>query len=200
MAEHYFSRRPESKPEIGLLKCRLRGIYFEFLTSTGVFSHKRIDAGTRLLIDTMELPISGSVLDLGCGYGPLGIVVAALNPSLDVWMTDVNSRAIKLAHENAMRNHVSNVRIMKGSLYEPVKDLVFDVILTNPPYSAGMDSVVEPIIEDSRGSLKIGGSLQLVVRTNKGGSLVAQLLRRYYGDFTVIARRSGYRVLRAIKC
>jgi len=199
VAEHYFSSRPTSRPEIGLLKCHLRGLYLEFLTSTGVFSHRRIDNGTMLLIDSMELPDSGSALDMGCGYGAVGIVAAVLKPSLDVWMTDVNSRATKLAQENALRNHAGNVHVVKGSLYEPVRDLNFDVILTNPPFTAGMDRVVEPIIEGSTGHLRSGGSLQLVVRTNKGGNQVAQLMKQYYGDFDILARRSGYRVLRATK-
>jgi len=197
MAEHYYTERPTSRPKLGLLRCRLRGRDFEFLTASGVFSYRRIDAGTRLLIESMELPDSGSALDLGCGYGPIGIVAARLRPRLRVWMTDVNRRAVALAGENAELNRVGNVEVRGGRLYEPVGGREFDVILTNPPISAGIEKTVEPLIEGSVRRLKPGGSFQIVVRTRKGGSGVMALLERYYGGFEVAARRSGYRVLRA---
>ncbi|MFQ6053583.1 MAG: class I SAM-dependent methyltransferase [Candidatus Bathyarchaeia archaeon] len=197
MIEHYYSKRPTSHPRLGLLRCRLRGGEFEFLTASSVFSHRRIDAGTRLLIEAMRLPGSGEALDIGCGYGPIGIVAAKLNSGLEVWMTDVNERAVALAKENARRNRVGNVRVLQGSLYEPVEDRAFDVILTNPPISAGLRRVVEPLIEGSVRHLKPGGSLQVVVRTTKGGGSVKRLLERYLGGFEVVARKSGYRVLKA---
>ena len=197
MAEHYYSERPKSQPRLGLLRCRLRGHDFEFLTASGVFSYKRIDTGTRLLIESMSLPDGGAALDLGCGYGPIGIAAAKLKPQLRVWMTDVNQRAIALAEDNARRNGVENVRILMGSLYEPMEGLSFDVILTNPPISAGIRKAVEPIIEGATMHLKPKGSLQVVVRTTKGGGILATLLRRYFGGFDVVARGGGYRVLKA---
>ena len=197
MNEHYYTKRPVSKPRLGLLRCRLRGHEFEFLTSSGVFSYRRIDAGTRLLIESMELPEAGAALDLGCGYGPIGIVAAKLRPRLQVWMTDINQRAIALAEKNASRNGVENVHVIEGPLYEPVGGLAFDVILTNPPISAGIRKAVELIIEGATRHLRLGGSLQLVVRTTKGGRNLSMLLERYFGGFEVTARRSGYRVLKA---
>jgi len=197
LAEHYFSERPTSPPRLGLVRCSLRGVDFEFLTASGVFSHRRIDAGTRLLIESMTLPEGGAALDLGCGYGPIGIVAARLKPRLQVWMTDVNQRAVALAEENALRNGVENVRIVGGHLYGPVEGLSFDVILSNPPISAGMRKAVEPVIEGATRHLKPGGSLQVVVRTTKGGRSLAALLERYFGGFEVVARRGGYRVLKA---
>ena len=196
MTEHYYTKRPTSPQKLGLLRCRLCGHDFEFLTASGVFSHKRIDSGTRLLIESMTLPDTGAALDLGCGYGPIGIAAAKLKPRLQVWMTDVNQRAVALAEENARRNGVENVRILVGSLYEPVEGLSFDVILTNPPISAGIKKVVEPLIEGSVRHLKPGGSFQVVVRTTKGGKSLTSLLEEYYGGFEVVARRGGYRVLK----
>ena len=197
MAEHYYSKRPTSPLRLGLLRCRLRGHDFEFLTASGVFSHKRVDAGTRLLIESMRLPDTGEALDLGCGYGPIGIAAAKLKPRLRVWMTDVNQRAVALAEENARRNKVENVWLLAGSLYEPVGGRSFDVILANPPITAGIRKVVEPLIEGSTKHLKPGGSLQMVVRTTKGGRSLTTLLERYYGGFELVARRGGYRVLKA---
>ena len=199
VAEHYFTEQPTSKPEPGLIRCTLRGLSLEFLTDSGVFSHRRIDAGTRLLIESVILPTEGALLDLGCGYGPIGIVAARLSTRLSVLMTDINARAVALAEENAARNRARNVRALQGSLYEPVEGLEFDVIISNPPISAGMRRVVEPLVEGSVGHLRDGGSLQLVVQSNKGGRTLAGLMEEAYGGVEVVARRGGYRVLRAVK-
>src|SRR5512143_493246 len=92
-ADHYFSQEPKCQVKFGLVRTCLRGLQFEFLTASSVFSVKRVDSGTRTLIENMQLPSKGCVLDVGCGYGAIGIVAARLNPSLHVVMTDVNRRA-----------------------------------------------------------------------------------------------------------
>ena len=195
--EHYYAERPSSKLRLGLIRCRLRDIEFEFITASGVFSRRRIDPGTRLLIESMELPERGRALDVGCGYGPIGIAAAKFRPKLQVWMVDVNERAITLARENARRNRVRNVRILQGHLYEPLRGRRFDVILSNPPFSAGFKRVVKPLVEEAKRHLKTGGSIQLVVRWAKGGKALASLLEKQYGGYTVLAKSGGYRVLKA---
>jgi 16S rRNA (guanine1207-N2)-methyltransferase len=197
MVEHYFTERPSSLPKKGLLKCILRGYEFAFLTASGVFSRRRIDAGTRFLIESMILPDEGSALDIGCGYGPIGITVAKLRPLLQVWMTDINRRAVALTRKNSRRNGVENVQVIHGSLYEPVKNLIFDTILTNPPISAGIGKVVEPIIMGAFEHLDHGGSLQLVVKSNKSGRTLSAIMEKKFGNFEIIARGGGYRVLMA---
>ena len=197
MAEHYYTERPSSLPRKGLLSSILRGYKFTFLTASGVFSSRRIDTGTKFLIESMILPDEGSALDIGCGYGPIGITAAKLRPRLRVWMTDVNRRAVALTRKNSLRNGVENVQVMYGSLYEPVESLIFDVVLTNPPISAGIGRVVEPIIVGAFEHLGYGGSLQLVVRSNKSGKTLSAIMEKMFGNFEVIARRSGYRVLMA---
>lgn len=198
VSEHYFSENPTSPEERGLIKTRLRGIDFTFETSSGVFSHRRVDNGTRLLVESMGLPGEGRLLDLGCGYGVIGIVAAKLNPRLDVWMTDVNTRAVALAEGNTARNGV-RATIKHGSLYEPVESEAFDAIVTNPPISAGMANVVEPMISGAPAHLNPGGSFQLVVQSNKGGRTVAGFIEAAFGEAVVVARGSGYRVLKGVK-
>ena len=198
MAGHYFSRRPESPERRGLLRCRLRGLDFEFVTSSGVFSPRALDRGTRLLVESMVLPERGAVLDVGCGYGPVGIAAARLRPRLEVWMTDVNERAVALAEENAIRSRVGVV-VRLGDLYEPVGGVVFGAILSNPPISAGMKRVVEPLVGGAVDHLVGGGSLQLVVQSNKGGRAVASLMEGYFGGVEVVARGGGYRILMSVK-
>ena len=132
MSNHYFVKHPKSKLDLGILRTYFRGRLFEFVTASGVFSRTRIDPGTRLLIEFMILPERGSVLDVGCGYGPVGIAAATFNPNLKVVMTDVNERAVWLAKENAKRNALQNVEVKQGFLYEPVGDMRFEIILSNP--------------------------------------------------------------------
>lgn len=177
----------------------MRGLDFEFVTSSGVFSPRALDRGTRLLVESMIIPERGAVLDLGCGYGPVGIAAARIRPGLEVWMTDVNERAVALAKENARRNRVGDVIVIQGDLYEPVGDAVFTAILSNPPISAGMRRVVEPLIGGAVDHLVGGGSLQLVVQSNKGGRAVASLMEGYFESVEVVARGGGYRVLMSVK-
>ena len=194
LADHYFSEHPVSKPRFGLIRTYLRGRFFEFLTASGVFSKKRVDLGTRLLIESMVLPERGSVLDLGCGYGAVGVVAAVLNPCLRVFMVDVNERAVGLAKKNAKRNGVANVAFGRGFLYKPVNDLRFDAILSNPPVSAGM-KIIYPIIEQAPLHLVSGGDFQMVVRSKIGGKRLMQKLDESFGNVEVLSRQSGYRVL-----
>jgi 16S rRNA (guanine1207-N2)-methyltransferase len=192
--DHYFSQHPVSKPNYGLIKVQLRGRFFEFLTASGVFSKKRIDLGTKLLVESMVLPETGSVLDLGCGYGAVGIVAAVLSPQLRVFMADVNERAIRLARENAKRNGAANIEFGSGFLYEPVSDMRFDAVLSNPPVSAGM-KVVLPIIEQAPSHLADNGVLEVVVRSKVGGKRLAEVMEETFGYVEVLSRESGYRVL-----
>ena len=194
MEEHYFSKQPGSKPQLGLIRTQLRGRFFEFLASSSVFSKKRVDLGTRLLIESMVLPERGSVLDLGCGYGPVGISAASSNHYLHVVMVDVNRRAVWLAGENAKRNRTDNIEVRHGFLYEPVNSMNFAAILCNPPVSAGMETVSSIVMNAPR-HLQGGGSLQLVVRSKKGGKRLFSMMAEAFGSVEVLAKQSGYRVL-----
>lgn len=192
--EHYYTKQPKSKPHLGLIRTYLRGRFFEFLTSSSVFSKKRVDLGTRLLIESMILPKKGYVLDLGCGYGSVGIVAAVFNPDLHVVMVDVNERAVWLAKENVKRNKVDNVEVRRGFLYQPVVNMKFDAVLCNPPVSAGIQIVLLMITNASE-HLKEEGLFQLVIRSKIGGKRLLNELEKNLGNVEVLARKSGYRVL-----
>ena len=199
VSEHYFTENPTSHEDHGLIKCTLRGHSLEFFTSSGVFSSKKIDNGTRLLVESMEVPRVGRLLDLGCGYGVIGITASLINPALEVFMTDINSRAVALAEVNIARNEAKNTTTCKGNLYEPVEDMTFEAIITNPPMSAGMSRVVEPMIGGAHSHLNAGGSLQLVVQSKKGGRTISNLMEEIFGETTILAKGSGYRVLKGVK-
>jgi 16S rRNA (guanine1207-N2)-methyltransferase len=192
--DHYFTTQPSSEDRFGIIKANLRGRNFQFLTSSSVFSKKKIDLGTSVLIDAMVLPETGSVLDIGCGYGAVGITAAALNPKLQVTMTDVNMRAVRLAKQNTESNRVRNTQVLYGYLYEPVEKLQFNVVLSNPPVSAGMD-IVRAIIEGAPQVLMPGGSLQMVIRSKIGAKSLPELFTEVFGNCEVLTRESGFRVL-----
>jgi 16S rRNA (guanine1207-N2)-methyltransferase len=196
MIEHYFTEKPKSKPDLGIIRTYLRDKLFEFITASGVFSKTRIDPGTRLLIESMTLPEKGYALDIGCGYGPVGIVAATLNPKLHVVMTDLNERALWLTKENAKSNGAENVEVRKGFLYEPVNDMKFETILSNPPTTAGM-KIVLPIIEQAPQHLTKHGTLQIVVRSKISGKRLTTKIEETFGNIKIHARKSGYRVLTA---
>jgi 16S rRNA (guanine1207-N2)-methyltransferase len=191
--EQYYTKQPRSEPRLGIIRTHLRGRFFEFLTSASVFSKKRIDLGTRILIESMVLPEEGCVLDLGCGYGPVGIVAAVSNSNLRVVMVDVNERAVWLAKENVKRNSVENIEVRCGFLYEPVEEMKFDAVLCNPPVSAGMQILLQIVFNAPR-HLRDDGSFQLVVRSRIGSRRIRDELEKAFGSVRVLVRKSGYRV------
>ncbi len=192
--EHYFTAFPKSRSRFGMIQTYLCGRSFEFMTASGLFSKSRVDLGTRLLVESMVLPEKGIVLDLGCGYGTVGIAVAVFNPRLQVFMIDVNIRAVRLARRNAEINNAGNVVVKRGNLYEPVRDLAFNCILSNPPVTAGMETV-KAMISEAPSHIARKGSFQMVVRSKIGGKRLCMILEEAFGNVKVLARGSGYRVL-----
>jgi len=192
--DHYFTAHPKSRAEFGIIHTHLRGRPFEFLTASGVFSKRRVDLGTRVLIASMLLPEEGMVLDVGCGYGAVGIAAAAFNPDLRVIMVDVNKRAVWLARQNIEINNVSNAEVRRGRLYEPIKDLKFNCILSNPPVSAGMETV-NAIIAEAPRHMTNKAFFQMVVRSKIGGKRLSIVLESTFGNVNILTRKSGYRVL-----
>ncbi len=191
---HYFTEQPKSKPGYGIISTYLGDRRFKFMTASGVFSKNHIDLGTRLLIENMVLPKQGSVLDLGCGYGAVGIAVAAFNPPLNVFMVDVNVRAIRLARKNVEINNVENAMVKRGCLYEPVEDITFDCILSNPPVSAGM-KIVKAMISEAPAHMAPKAGFQMVVKSKIAGKRFCSFFEEAFGNMRVLARGSGYRVL-----
>jgi 16S rRNA (guanine1207-N2)-methyltransferase len=142
----------------------------------------------------MVLPETGNVLDIGCGYGVVGIVAAAFNKKLRIIMTDVNRRAVILSRQNAEKNRVHNTEVRKGDLYESVQDICFNCILSNPPVSAGMN-VVEAIIRNAPPVMAPKATLQMVVRSKIGKKTLPAIFTETFGNFQILSIESGYRVL-----
>jgi 16S rRNA G1207 methylase RsmC len=135
---------------------------------------------------------------VGCGYGAVGIVAAASNSRLRVIMTDVNLRAVRLARRNVEINKVNNAEVLCGYLYEPVKDLIFNCVLSNPPVSAGMETV-KAIITEAPKVMASEATFQMVIRSKIGAKTLPSVFNETFGNCAVLARESGYRVLMAEK-
>ncbi len=172
------------------IKAMLRGNELFFTTSSGTFSKSGIDRGTEILIGHSEIASGQKILDLGCGYGPVGIAIAKAFPDCRVTMTDINQRAVKLARQNIRLNQIENAEAVSGNLYEGIRGK-FDAILLNPPQSAGRKLCFE-MIEESPVFLKGNGSLQLIARKNKGGEVLGEKMKEVFGNVSVLAKKSGY--------
>lgn len=196
MTEQYFARRPTSRRREEILHAVFHGRPFVFTSDAGVFSRGRIDRGTGLLARSLTLAPDAHVLDLGCGYGVLGIVAATLAPNGRVVMTDVNERAVDLARRNLAANAIPHAEVRLGPFYEPVSGERFDAIVSNPPIRAGK-AVVHRIVDEAPTHLRRDGSLWLVARTKQGAKSLGEHMRDVFRSCETVARGSGYRVLRA---
>jgi len=196
MTEHYFARKPAAPHRTIELRAEIRGREFRFYSDRGVFSATRIDAGTRLLAEVMEVGPSGRVLDLGCGYGVLGIVAAALAPQGMAVLIDRNARAAQLAHDNLALNGISNAYVVLGDGADAVVDGAFDLVLTNPPVHAG-NAAVFAFIEGAHRALRPGGRLLFVGRKSRGALSFARHAQGAFGNAVEVERKSGYRIYRA---
>ncbi|ADG13892.1 class I SAM-dependent methyltransferase [Methanocaldococcus infernus] len=192
---HYFSEKPTSKSEIKVIEEILRGKLFKFKTDSGVFSHNKIDKGTKLLIETVEVNKEDEILDLGCGYGAIGIALA--DEVKKVLMVDINRRALKLAKENVKLNNIKNAEVRFSDLYENV-DEKFDKIITNPPIRAGKD-VVKKIVSEALNHLKDGGELWMVIQTKQGAKSMAKYMEEVFGNVETVKIKGGYRILKSKK-
>ncbi len=196
--EHYYSQNPTAAHKYKTLQITLRGKDYTFLTDAGVFSKDRVDRGTRLLIQHMEIAKGDTVLDLGCGYGPLGIVAANLAYEGRIYLVDVNERAVELSKENLSLNGIHNAEVLQSNGFSAIDNMRFDVIISNPPIRAGKATVYQ-LMEDSLAHLKEGGRLYVVARTKQGARSLAKEIERLFGNVQEVGKGGGYRVMCALR-
>jgi len=192
-ADHYFSERPTARGERRTITANLRGREITLLTEPGVFSRERVDRGTRLLIKHLHIEPTDRILDLGCGYGAVGIVAALLAPRAEVTLVDINARAVALARDNLRANSISNAHVLHGDGFAPLAGRAFDLIALNPPIRAGL-SVVHALIEGARDHLAPAGRFYLVGRTQQGVVRLAEKMREVFGGVEEVAKGGGYRL------
>ncbi|WP_405157274.1 class I SAM-dependent methyltransferase [Paenibacillus sp. FSL K6-0108] len=198
MSNHYYSDKPQVAHDRRATEAELRGWKLRLITDAGVFSKNGIDYGSRVLIDAMDLPARAHVLDVGCGYGPIGLTAAKLVPNGHVTMIDINERAVELSRENAKANGITNVTVMQSNLLAEVKKEDFDAILTNPPIRAGKETV-HTIFEQAYGHLKMGGALWIVIQKKQGAPSAKAKLESLFGRVEEVTKDKGYRIFKATK-
>lgn len=203
LSEHYYTNKPSSSHDEKTWTFTLRGEPFSFTTDRGVFSKDEVDFGSRLLIETFVFPgLDGDILDLGCGYGPIGLALAKADPSRRVVMIDVNERACQLAEKNAKANGVKNADIHfdERGLAGFERSARYAAVVTNPPVRAGKD-VVHDIYEQAYERLIPEGECWVVIQKKQGAPSTKQKLAELFGteNVEVKGKKKGYYVFLAKK-
>jgi len=186
-SDHYFSEQPAApggRPYT--IETDLRGFTLKLATEAGVFSRERVDRGTRLLIKHIQVEPTDRLLDLGCGYGVVGIVAALLAPDGRVTLVDINRRAVDLARRNLRLNAVANAEVHHGDGFAPVRGRSFDLIAVNPPIRAGL-RLVHRLIEEAKDHLFPGGRFYLVGRTKQGVIRISEKMSEVFGGVKEVA-------------
>jgi 16S rRNA (guanine1207-N2)-methyltransferase len=174
----------------------LRGFDLRFETQVGVFSHGELDTGTRQLIEAMRISPTAHVLDLGCGYGAIGVVAAKLAIRGHVTLIDSDIRATRLAERNLKLNDVENAEVVLGDGFRDLPPKArYDVIVSNPPTHSGRE-VLDEMVAGAYKALKPRGQLYLVI--NRLLSLRREV-EQVFGNSTTAAREKGFVVIRAVK-
>lgn len=194
---HYFENDESVISEPATITYDFQGKHLIYTTDHGVFSRQRLDFGSRVLMDSIDIGNAKSMLDVGCGYGTMGIALKSVHEDLQVLMTDVNKRAISLAKENIKCNNLKGIDVIESDVYENVHD-TYDLVISNPPIRAGK-KVVSAIISGSYDHLNKGGRLVIVIQKKQGAPSAKKLMEDIFGNATVINREKGYYILQSYK-
>lgn len=195
---HYYINDKNLKDNEAFFDVQIDGTSFRFYTNDGVFSKRDFDFGSYLLIKSaLGLGTFSTVIDMGCGYGPIGIIYSKFNNDAKVYMYDVNLRALDLARKNMILNNVSNAFAFESYLFERV-NVKADLILTNPPIRAGK-SVIFKLYEDAYKHLNENGVLLVVIQRKQGAPSTMEKLKSIYNNVEVIEKKGGYWIISATK-
>lgn len=198
--DHYYSEKPSSESERKTIKTNVAGYHFKMLTDAGVFSRNKVDTGSEVLIKAAQnssFP-AGNILDLGCGYGIVGLTLAKTFSKRKIEMVDVNERALGLSKDNAKLNQIENVEIYQSDVFSNIMNTQFGAILSNPPIRAGK-KVVHQILEESYDHLVDGGKLQIVIQKKQGAPSAQKKMKEVFGNVERISLEKGYWVLESKK-
>ncbi len=193
MNDHYFTAAPGSEHRFAEAEYVYRGEKLRFLTDAGVFSRGEVDFGTGALLRALPEEMTGRVLDLGCGWGAVGVSVGKKYPACRVVMSDVNERALELARKNAAANGVQAEAVHSDGL-EKVEG-TFDYILTNPPIRAGKQ-VIYRLFAESAEKLNESGAVYIVIRKQQGAESALKYLKTVFAQVETVEKSGGFWVIR----
>ena len=196
---HYFTKNPTTPSKERTITYKINGLTINLTSDTNVFAKNGIDTGTLTLLKVITRLINtGKVLDIGCGYGVIGLTLASLIPDIQVVCSDINLRAVSLTKKNARALELSErVTSLQSNLYENIEGN-FDYVVTNPPIRAGK-KVLDEIYTGAYQRLNTGGALYLVVRRKQGAESTVRRLKEIFSHVDVLNKDKGYWVISATK-
>lgn len=192
MNDQYYTADPTSASRPVACTVLFHGHSLRFETDAGVFSKGELDKGTELLLEALP-PLHGAVLDLGCGWGPVGVALKKDNPALTLTLVDVNHRALALAEKNAAANGVS-LEVLESDGFAALTGRRFDWVVTNPPIRAGKQ-VIYGMFAQAAEALLPGGGLCLVIRKQQGAESCLKYLKTLFGQVDILKKSGGFWVL-----
>ncbi len=199
MTEYYYTQNPEVLHEKRQWQFTLLNQNLTFNSDNGVFSKATVDFGTRTLLEALNLKeFTGEVLDVGCGYGPIGLAIAKAVPEIHVDLVDVNLRALDLCKENAEQNNIHNVTIWESDTYDKVEKTTYQTVVSNPPVRAGK-SVVTKILVEAKNHLQVSGSLIIVLQKKQGAPSAKKKMEQVFGNAEIIHKQKGYYIIKSVK-
>lgn len=193
--EHYFTNNEELESKLRTINYRYQNIDFSFTSDNGVFAKNKIDFGSRLLVDTIlkyNMSPPNAILDVGCGYGFMGIVLAKILNS-KVTLIDINKRAVHLAKMN-IKSNLINGEAFVSDIYENINDK-YDLIATNPPIRAGKKVVLQ-ILNEAKNYLTPNGELWFVIRKDQGSKSIIKNMESTY-KVEILEKDKGFYIMRA---
>ena len=195
---HYFSEKPEIKSEKKTIKYTIQNKKFEFITDNGVFSKSKVDFGTDLMLNEFLKKNRGlevektKILDIGCGYGVVSVILKSFYPEISITLSDVNERALELSEENLKKYGINDYHIIKSDAFEKITEK-FDVILSNPPIRAGKD-IIFKIYSEAYEHLNENGEFYCVIQTKHGAKSTQKKLVEIFGNCDTVTIDGGYRI------
>ncbi len=192
MSEHYYTTSPESAHRYAPCAWEYRGEKISFMTDAGVFSRGEVDYGTKVLLEALPDEMAGRVLDLGCGWGCVGISIGRTQKNAQIVMCDVNERALNLAKDNAKKNGVlAEAYLSNGLESVPGK---FQWIITNPPIRAGKQTIYG-LFKQSAQALEKDGALYIVIRKQQGAESAIKYLKTIFEQVETVDKSGGFWVI-----
>ena len=196
---HYFKDDPNLASNIKQINFEVNGITMNLLTDNGVFSKSKVDEGSLAFLRVLlPLNLGNNILDLGCGYGTLGLTLAIAKKEARVTLADINPRALNMCRRNAeLLNLSQRVTILQSDIYEKIEGR-YDSIVINPPIRAGK-IVTYRMYEEAKQYLIDGGSLFIVIRKAQGAESASKYIESIYGNVKLLDRHKGYHIYQAVK-